>query len=163
MSDENAKKTFKEAMDWYNSTIEVLHDKWEPKLTALKISPSPVAAEVLKMAASLDAIGNDVALDLSKSKSIRSKLKDDIDTKTAVWTGELSGANPDWGPTRVRGAVRVRLAAEALMESFHMADAKFNYMSSVADRLKRKKELLSTQKEIMGLSRGLHSPARSDS
>ena len=47
-TEENAKKTFKEAMDWYNSTIEVLSNKWEPQLVALKISPSPVAAEVMK-------------------------------------------------------------------------------------------------------------------
>ena len=152
------RQAFDEAKIWYESTILVLKTKWEDRLKALVIPGSPQANDIMMIASKIDTVGNDVSLDLAKAKSIRSKLKDDMDTKKAVYTGDITIEHPDWKTRQVLDAVKIRLAKEALMESFHMADAKFNYMLSVAERLKRKKELLATDRDIMNLTRGLHTP-----
>jgi len=48
---------------------------------------------------------------------------------------------------------------KALQESFNIADAKFQTtLQSVADRLKRKKEMLATDRDVMQLSRDCTTP-----
>jgi len=147
-----------EAADRYDQFVKILKDRWEAKITTLRVPPQPTPKDILLLVSKIDELSNNVATDLSKIKSVVNDLKDQISTTQALAKDEAMRAHPDWKAPQINDAVKVHMAQTGLTAALVGATAKLNYMTSVSERLKRKKELLATDRDIMNMSKGLHIP-----
>ena len=122
----------------YEKVITPIEDKFEPKLKGMNIPKDPTPGEIRELVWHIDQLDNDVQRVLREAKTVYNKLKDTLEYKRA----EFMIDSKEEMATEKREDAKARLLAEGFVGAYHLAEAKYNYLCSVEDRLRRKKELL---------------------
>lgn len=130
---------------WYESTIKPLKDRYEDRVSNIAIPSVITPGSIKNIVQQIVSIIDEACVDFSKYKTITSAVENEIDSRKAALK---STSTKDKGNEKLEEAKMV-LASEGYFALLAEAQAKFNYMMGVVDRLKKKKEMLNIDKTIL--------------
>ena len=140
------KAVMEEEEKWFETLIQADADRWEPKLEALRLPANPSSADITRLISSLDAVLMEVSKAQAKTSSIVEKLQNGISYKRAVHKITSDGKSV---AAREEEA-KAKVASEGFIDVLNIAVAKDNYVHSVMERLRFKKEMLNIDERATG-------------
>ena len=123
---------------WYDSLVRPMADLWEAKLDTIKIPAMPSSRDITDLTSKVDEIMMKSEVELARASTVLTKIKNGIAYRKAIHKTN-SKATSD---VRKDEEAKVAIAKEGLIDAQAVAEAKYNYIFSVCERLRRKKEML---------------------
>jgi len=151
-------QALKREEEWYRDIVKPLADRWEPKMCAIKVPEKPTQADRQRAAFQMDLVYGDVVIELRKAKAVIGKLEEGIKYRKAYHKRSARGKTA----TEKDGEAMLEVAKEELPDALFAAQAKYNYVRGVENRLLWKRDMLRLGDERLSFGRRTPSPATPD-